>query len=126
MRIVAKKEREKKEMKIKEEEIEEITTKNYLGADLSKVVPRVDSGSLERGLKHDLSESIDETIIQTESKILGLKAAFKSFYERKEEGDELEDEESSIEVEDLDVEEIVTLAKKVLEKKKNVIRKKDD
>jgi len=117
---VVKKEREKKVVRIKEEETEEITTKNYLGEDLSKVVPRADTGSLERGLKYDMSKNIDETIIQTESKIVGLKAAFKSFHGGKEQGEEFEDEESWREVEDLDEEEIVTLAKKVLEKKKKL------
>ena len=123
---MSKKDREKKVVRIKKEENEEITSKNYLGADLSTAFPRTDTASLEQGLKHDLSESIDETIIQTESKIVGLKAALKSFHGGKEEGEELEDEESKREVKDLNKKEIVTLAKKVLEKKKNVRRKKDD
>ena len=122
---MTKKEEEKKEGRIKEEEAKEITGKSYLGADLSTAFPRADTASLERGLKHDLSESIDDTIIQTESKIVGLKAALKAFYNRKEEEEELEDEESRREVRDLKEEEIVALAKKVLEKKKNVRRKKE-
>ena len=122
---MSKKDRKKKEMKIKEDETEEITTKNYLGADLSTAFPRTDNASLEHGLKHDLSESIDETIIQTEAKIVGLKAARKTFHGEKEEGAKLENEGSRREIEDFDEEEIVTLAKKVLEKEKNR-RKNDD
>ncbi len=122
---MAKKERKKEEKRIEREETEEFAGKSYFDADLLTVFPRGDTVSLERGLKHDLSESVDETIIQTESKIVGLKAALKAFYKGKEGGEELEDEELRREVRDLNEEEIVALAKRILEKNKRIRRKKD-